>query len=119
MLCRTDFYSLNISIVEMLLNGLISTRSTVMNGVGILHSRNPLSRSCGSGEIYGSRYSQSGYDQLVSLFSNFSAPLFFSEYGCNLVEPREFTEVGAICTPPPFPLPFSIILEEELTSRLH
>jgi Glucanosyltransferase len=43
---------------------------------------------------------QSGYDQLVDLFSNYSAPLFFSEYGCNLVEPREFTEVGAICSPP-------------------
>jgi 1,3-beta-glucanosyltransferase GAS5 len=25
--------------------------------------------------------------------------LFFSEYGCNVPEPRLFTEVGAICTP--------------------
>lgn len=43
--------------------------------------------------------SQSGYNQLVGLFSNYSAPLFFSEYGCNLVEPRLFTEVGSICIP--------------------
>jgi len=43
-----------------------------------------------------SSFTQSGYDQLVSLFSNYSAPLFFSEFGCNLVEPREFTEVGSI-----------------------
>jgi len=33
------FYSLNISIVEILLNELISTRSIVMNGVGIPHLR--------------------------------------------------------------------------------
>lgn len=41
--------------------------------------------------------SQSGYNQLVSLFSDYSQPIFFSEFGCNLVEPRLFTEVGAIC----------------------
>ena len=50
-------------------------------------------------EEFFSDYRQSGYDQLVSLFSDYSAPLFFSEYGCNLVQPREFTEVGAICIP--------------------
>lgn len=43
-----------------------------------------------------SSYTQSGYSQLVAGFSNYSAPLFFSEYGCNLVQPRAFTEVGAI-----------------------
>jgi 1,3-beta-glucanosyltransferase GAS5 len=41
---------------------------------------------------------QSGYNQLVELFSNYSAPLFFSEYGCNLVQPRVFTEVESICS---------------------
>jgi len=66
-----------------------------MNGVGTLHLRNaPV---C---EGFLSDYRQSGYDQLVSLFSDYSAPLFFSEYGCNLVQPREFTEVGAICILP-------------------
>ena len=45
-----------------------------------------------------SNFSQSGYNQLVSLFSDYSQPIFFSEFGCNLVEPRLFTEVGAICT---------------------
>jgi len=43
-----------------------------------------------------SSYTQSGYDQRVAEFSNYSVPLFFSEYGCNLVQPRLFTEVGAI-----------------------
>lgn len=43
-----------------------------------------------------SSYTESGYSQLVAGFSNYSAPLFFSEYGCNLVMPRAFTEVAAI-----------------------
>ncbi|ORY84772.1 Glucanosyltransferase-domain-containing protein [Protomyces lactucae-debilis] len=38
----------------------------------------------------------SGYDQLIAGFSNFTLPLFFSEYGCNEVRPRSFGEVGAI-----------------------
>ncbi|KAK9493242.1 Glucanosyltransferase-domain-containing protein [Lipomyces doorenjongii] len=46
---------------------------------------------CGS-----SSYTVSGYNQKVANFNNYSIPLFFSEYGCNLVEPREFTEVQAI-----------------------
>jgi hypothetical protein len=46
-----------------------------------------------------SSYTQSGYDQRVAEFSNYSVPLFFSEYGCNLVQPRLFTEVGALCNP--------------------
>jgi len=41
-------------------------------------------------------YTTSGYDQRVADFANYSVPLFFSEYGCNLVQPRLFTEVGAL-----------------------
>lgn len=51
-----------------------------------------------------SSYTTSGYDQRVADFGNYSVPLFFSEYGCNLVQPRLFTEVGAICTPHSPPL---------------
>ncbi|KAK9238554.1 Glucanosyltransferase-domain-containing protein [Lipomyces kononenkoae] len=43
-----------------------------------------------------SSYTVSGYNQKVANFNNYSIPLFFSEYGCNIVEPREFTEVQAI-----------------------
>ncbi|KAK9370467.1 Glucanosyltransferase-domain-containing protein [Lipomyces kononenkoae] len=43
-----------------------------------------------------SSYTVSGYNQKVANFNNYSIPLFFSEYGCNNVEPREFTEVQAI-----------------------
>lgn len=38
----------------------------------------------------------SGYDVLISQFSNFTLPLFFSEYGCNEVTPRSFGEVAAV-----------------------
>lgn len=38
----------------------------------------------------------SGYDTLISQFSNFTLPLFFSEYGCNEVTPRSFGEVEAV-----------------------
>lgn len=47
-----------------------------------------------------SSYTESGYDQFVAAFSNYSAPLFFSEYGCNLVQPREFSEVASIYSTP-------------------
>ncbi|KAK9453277.1 Glucanosyltransferase-domain-containing protein [Dipodascopsis uninucleata] len=46
---------------------------------------------CGS-----SSYSISGYNQKVANFNNYSIPVFFSEFGCNLVNPRKFTEVEAI-----------------------
>ncbi|KAK3490599.1 putative beta (1-3) glucanosyltransferase [Neurospora hispaniola] len=39
---------------------------------------------------------KSGYVDLVEGFSNTSVPVFYSEYGCNEVKPRMFTEVGAI-----------------------
>ncbi|KAI5275207.1 putative 1,3-beta-transglucosylase, GH72 family [Aureobasidium subglaciale] len=38
-------------------------------------------------------FESSGYNKLVQQFSNTSIPVFFSEYGCNLVKPRHFTEV--------------------------
>ncbi|KAL1969191.1 hypothetical protein VTN77DRAFT_445 [Rasamsonia byssochlamydoides] len=43
-----------------------------------------------------SSYTKSGYDVLTADFANASLPAFFSEYGCNLVEPRTFTEVQAL-----------------------
>lgn len=43
-----------------------------------------------------SSYTISGYDQKVEHFSNYSVPLFFSEFGCNKVRPRPFTEVQSI-----------------------
>lgn len=41
-------------------------------------------------------YQRLGYADKVAMFSNYSIPLFFSEYGCNEVSPRVFTEVEAI-----------------------
>ncbi|KAG7662112.1 uncharacterized protein J8A68_004374 [[Candida] subhashii] len=43
-----------------------------------------------------STYSTSGYRHLTVEFSDFPVPIFFSEYGCNIVSPRPFTEVEAI-----------------------
>lgn len=44
-------------------------------------------------------FQSSGYDVLVSDFSNTTVPIFFSEYGCNNVYPRIFTEVPALYSP--------------------
>ncbi|KAF7717764.1 1,3-beta-glucanosyltransferase [Penicillium ucsense] len=41
-------------------------------------------------------YKSSGYDVLTQDFSNASLPVFFSEYGCNAVKPRIFTEVQSL-----------------------
>jgi hypothetical protein len=46
-----------------------------------------------------SSFTESGYDQRVAQFANYSVPSFFAEYGCNLVEPRQFTEVQALFGP--------------------
>ncbi|KAL4806798.1 Glucanosyltransferase-domain-containing protein [Aspergillus unguis] len=41
-------------------------------------------------------YKSSGYDVLTDMMSDATIPVFFSEYGCNEVQPRKFTEVQAI-----------------------
>lgn len=46
---------------------------------------------CGDSSI-----EQSGYGERTREFQNYPVPLFFSEYGCNKVEPRKFTEVQAL-----------------------
>lgn len=46
---------------------------------------------CGS-----SSYTTSGYSTLSTDYSNITIPLFFSEYGCNEVQPRTFQEVGTL-----------------------
>lgn len=43
-----------------------------------------------------SSYTVSGYNVLVDLFADTTIPVFFSEYGCNLVEPRTFTNVPVL-----------------------
>ncbi|WEW60603.1 hypothetical protein PRK78_006090 [Emydomyces testavorans] len=43
-----------------------------------------------------SSFTKSGYDVVVKDFKTFNVPVFFAEYGCNLVQPRKFTEVQAI-----------------------
>ncbi|KAK9358211.1 Glucanosyltransferase-domain-containing protein [Lipomyces starkeyi] len=41
-------------------------------------------------------FDSSGYDILVQDYTNFSIPIFLSEFGCNQVLPRAFQEVGSI-----------------------
>ncbi|KAH8154826.1 uncharacterized protein LAJ45_01357 [Morchella importuna] len=43
-----------------------------------------------------STWETSGYQGLVTTFSNTSVPLFFSEFGCNTVRPRPFNEIAAL-----------------------
>ena len=45
-------------------------------------------------------YESSGYEARTAEFSNYSIPIFFSEYGCNTVQPRTFSEVQAIYSEP-------------------
>ena len=41
-------------------------------------------------------YDASSYDTIITTFGNTSIPIFFSEYGCNKVEPRVFDEVPVL-----------------------
>ncbi|SCU77455.1 LAFA_0A01794g1_1 [Lachancea sp. 'fantastica'] len=43
-----------------------------------------------------SSFHNSGYDKRTQEFKNYPIPVFFSEFGCNLVRPRPFTEVEAL-----------------------
>jgi hypothetical protein len=43
-----------------------------------------------------STYSKSKYQDRTEEFANYAVPVFFAEYGCNEVQPREFTEVKAL-----------------------
>ena len=43
-----------------------------------------------------SSFEKSGFDKRTEEFKNYNVPAFFAEYGCNEVQPRKFTEVGAL-----------------------
>jgi hypothetical protein len=47
---------------------------------------------CGSDATFQS----SGYSDLVNMFKDSAIPVFYSEYGCNKVQPRVFDEVGTL-----------------------
>ena len=44
-------------------------------------------------------FDQAGYNILVSDFANTTVPVFFSEYGCNKVEPRVWDDTAALFSP--------------------
>ncbi|KAL6941911.1 hypothetical protein ACO0QE_003072 [Hanseniaspora vineae] len=46
-----------------------------------------------------SSYVGSGYRERTLEFKNYPVPVFFSEFGCNEVRPRPFTEVEALFSP--------------------
>ncbi|OXV11227.1 hypothetical protein Egran_01010 [Elaphomyces granulatus] len=43
-----------------------------------------------------SSYQKSGYEARTQEFQSYSVPVFFAEYGCNTVRPRQFSEVAAL-----------------------
>lgn len=46
-----------------------------------------------------SSFKEASYDQLVAMFAKSSVPVFFSEFGCNEVTPRIWTEIQSIYGP--------------------
>lgn len=44
-------------------------------------------------------FQSSGYDGLVSDYSDYTLPIFLSEYGCNAIMPRVFQEVEPLYSP--------------------
>jgi hypothetical protein len=43
---------------------------------------------------------KSGYDKKTDMFKNYGIPVFFSEYGCNVVVPRKFSDIPALYSSP-------------------
>lgn len=46
-----------------------------------------------------SSFEISGYKERTQEFKNYPVPIFFSEFGCNLIRPRPFTEINALYGP--------------------
>ncbi|KAF4307016.1 putative beta-glucanosyltransferase gel4 protein [Botryosphaeria dothidea] len=43
-----------------------------------------------------SSFSKSGYDEQTKKFADYPVPVFFAEYGCNVVQPRKFTDTPVL-----------------------